>query len=322
MDTPSHLFANGDRMPLIGLGTWKSEPGVVGQAVREAVGLGYRHLDCAPIYGNEAEVGEALSELFGGGIRRDDLWVTSKLWNSKHLPPDVLPALKQTLHDLRLHHLDLYLMHWPVALRPSVHYPASGDDFLPIEQAPLAETWAAMEEAVDAGLVRHLGVSNFHAARVRELAAESRIAPEVNQVEAHPLLAQRGLLETCRELGVLITGYSPLGSPDRPARVRREDDPVLLEIPEILAMAEKYDASPAQVVLAWAVHRGSAVIPKSINPTRMRENLEAAAVPLDADDRNTIDALDRGRRYIDGSTWTMPGSPYTLEWLWGGQDRG
>lgn len=305
-------------MPKVGLGTWKSEPGVVAKAVREAVGIGYRHLDCSPIYGNEAEVGEALATLLDGGLARDDIWVTSKLWNSKHLPEDVLPALKQTLADLRLEHLDLFLMHWPIALRPDVSYPEKAEDFLPIEEAPLAETWAAMEEAVDAGLVRHLGVSNFHPGRLAEIASGARIAPEVNQVESHPLLAQNGLLETCRSLDVLLTAYAPLGSPDRPARVRREDDPVLLEIPEVLSIAGKHDITPAQVVLAWAIARGTSVIPKSVTPSRLRENLAAGSVRLDADDLAAIDALDRGRRYIDGSTWAMPGSPYTLDWLWGG----
>lgn len=317
MDGPTHVFENGDRMPLLGLGTWKSEPGELAPAIREAVGIGYRHLDCAPIYGNEAEVGEALADLFSkGGVRREELWVTSKLWNAHHLPGDVLPALKQTLRDLRLDHLDLHLMHWPVALRPGIGLPQGPEDFLAPAEAPLSETWAAMEEAVDAGLCRHIGVSNFNPHKLRALSNGARIPPAVNQVECHPYLAQRELLDLCRAQGILLTAYSPLGSPDRPARVRKDEDPVLLEAPEIQAIAGRLEVSPAQVLLAWALQRGTSVIPKSVSPARLRQNFEAQQLKLDPSDMTAIEALDRGLRYIDGSFWCPPGSPYTREWLW------
>ena len=304
-------------MPLFGLGTWKSEPGQVGAAVTEAIQMGYRHIDCAPIYGNEAEVGAAFEKALGGGdVRREDLWVTSKLWNAHHMPEDVIPALKQTLSDLRLEYLDLFLMHWPVALRPGSGLPQGPEDFLAPDEAPLSDTWGAMEEAVDAGLCRHIGVSNFNSLKLRRIIEGSRIRPAANQVECHPYLAQNELLATCREENVLLTAYSPLGSPDRPVRVRNESDPILLEAPEIVSVAEKHGVTTAQILISWALHRGTSVIPKSVSPERLRQNLEATKVTLDAGDLSVINSLDRGLRYIDGSFWCPPGSPYSLGWLW------
>ena len=304
-------------MPALGLGTWKSAPGEVGAALKEALEAGYRHFDCAPIYGNEAEIGETLGSAFrSGSVKREELWITSKLWNNRHLRADVLPALKQTLADLRLDYLDLFLVHWPIALRPDVIYPASGGDFLSPDEAPLEETWAAMEEAVDAGLCRHIGVSNFSPARLKRLIAGARIRPEVDQVESHPLLPQTGLLEVCREENVILTAYAPLGSPDRPARLQRGDDPPLRDAPLIETIATKHGISPAQVLLAWAVCRGTSVIPKSVNPDRMRQNLAAASVVLDAEDMLGLASLDQGYRFINGAIWAMEGSPYGLDWLW------
>jgi alcohol dehydrogenase (NADP+) len=317
MQIPSIELANGDRIPAIGLGTWKSDPGVVGSAVGEAIGLGYRHMDCAPIYGNEPEVGEALeAALTGGAVSRDELWVTSKLWNSCHFRDDVTPALEKTLGDLRLDYLDLFLIHWPIALTPGSGFPKSLDEFLPPEAAPIEETWAAMEEAVDAGLCRHIGLSNFNVPKLRHIRDGARIAPSVVQVESHPFLAQDDLLEACGEMGVAFTAYCPLGSPDRPERVRKESDPFVLQDPVIASIADKHGVSPAQVVLGWGVKRGTAVIPKTVTPSRLVENLESAAVPLDADDMAAIAGLDRGHRLIDGRAWCPEGAPYTQEWLW------
>lgn len=301
-------------MPALGLGTWKSEPGEVGSAVESAIRTGHRHLDCAPVYGNEAEIGEALKGIFREGVvARDELWVTSKLWNDKHLPGDVRPALEKTLADLHLDFLDLYLIHWPIALKPGKIFPESGDDFLASEDAPLEETWAAMEELVDDGLCRNLGVSNFSPARMRHLSESARHPVQVNQVECHPFLRQAELLETCEELSVALTAYSPLGSPGH-----KEDDPVVLDLPEVREIASSHGIHPAQVLLAWAVQRGTIAIPKSVNPDHQSSNLAAAELSLEPDEMARLDALDRGHRYIDGSIWALEGSPYSLDWLWQG----
>ncbi|KPK56776.1 MAG: aldo/keto reductase [Gammaproteobacteria bacterium] len=308
---------DGNRMPALGLGTWKSEPGVVGGVVREAIRTGYRHFDCAPIYGNEAEIGEAVqASITAGEVSREELWITSKLWNFNHLRADVVPGLKNTLSDLRLDYLDLFLVHWPVAHKPGVVFPETPDGFLSLEEAPLAETWAGMEEACNAGLCRHIGVSNFSVRKISGLLETASIRPAANQVECHPYFPQRELLRYCQAHDIILTAYSPLGSGDRPARIKREDEPVLLEDPVILEIAERHKLTPGQVLIAWALHRGTSVIPKSSNPGRLKENFAAASVELDDEAMAEIDGLDRDYRYVDGSFWCPPGSPYTLEELW------
>jgi alcohol dehydrogenase (NADP+) len=310
-------FARGDRMPLLGLGTWKSDPGLVGNAVREAIRLGYRHIDCASIYGNEREIGAAISEAISSGeVTREELWITSKLWCNSHGRENVEPALRRTLEDLQLDWLDLYLIHWPVAIRPGVGFPSSAEDLLPPDPTRLRETWEGMEAAQETGLTRHIGVSNFSIRKLEDLLQHSRIKPELNQVELHPLLQQPALLKFCTAAGIHLTAYSPLGSGDRPARLKAADEPVLLEHPVIAAIATEHQCSTAQVLLAWHLQRGIATIPKSVSPERLRENLAAAAIELSPADLDRIAALDQGLRLVDGSFWLMENSPWTLQSIW------
>lgn len=313
-------FKNGDTCPALGLGTWKSDPGEAGAALKNAIELGYRHLDCAAIYGNEAEIGEALAEIFAAGtVKREDLWITSKLWNAFHRFDDVLPAAQKTLADLRLDYLDLYLMHWPLAFNDGVHFPESGDDMLPLSECPLSETWSAMEKLVEQGLCRHIGVANFSIVKLKSLMDEVDHRPEMNQIEMHPYLQQSKMVEYCRQEKIHLTAYAPLGSGGRPEHLRGEDEPVLLEDPKIVTIAERLNATPAQVLLAWALERGTAAIPKSTNPQRLAENLAATEVELSKDDIEAINLLDRRRRYFDGTVWSFPGTTYTLETLWDGE---
>ena len=311
-------FANNDQMPILGLGTWKAEPGAVGAAVKEAIKLGYRHIDCAAIYGNEAEIGEALKDVFSEGVvKREDLWITSKLWNNAHTMQQVTEALENSLRDLQLEYLDLYLIHWPIVFRPGVVFAAKADEFMTLEEVPLAETWSGMEACVEQGLTRHIGVSNFNPDHLETIGQSARIKPEMNQVELHPYLPQPELLEYCRKKSIHLTAYSPLGSMDRPDALKGADEPSLLENETVTKIAEAHGYSPAQVLLCFAIERGTAVIPKSTNPARLAENLKAAELSLSQADMAALAQLESGFRYVDGSFFTSAGSPYTLEFLWG-----
>lgn len=311
-------FLNGDQMPIIGLGTWKSEPGQVYTAVTQAIEMGYRHIDCAAIYGNEKEIGQAIHDVIQKGIvKRSDLWITSKLWNSAHKYGAVEEALRKTLTDLQLDYLDLYLIHWPVVLKDDVVYPSKGSDFVPLSELPLEETWRAVIEMKDLGIIKHAGVSNCNSAKIEQLIAITGRVPEMNQVEMHPYLQQPELVEYCQSKNIHMTAYSPLGSNDRPSRYK-DLGPVLLEDKVVVQMAEDKGVTPAQILIAFAVHRNISVIPKSVNPKRLAENLAAKDVTLTAEEMETLYQLDKATRYIDGSIWMMEGSPYTKENLWEG----
>ena len=309
-------LSDGTEMPALGLGTWKSEPEQVYRAVRVALEVGYRHIDCAAIYDNEEEVGRALVDAFAAGdVQREDVWITSKLWNDSHAPEDVRPALEASLRKLRLDYLDLYLIHWPVALKRGTALPSGPEDFVPLSAVPLASTWEAMLALRQDALAREVGVSNFSNGQTVRIRDATGRAPAVNQIELHPYLQQNALLRACEELGVAVTAYSPLGSPDSAAFLGRKDDVVLTAHPVVTSIAEAHRATPGQVLIAWALARGTSVIPKSVNPGRIEENWGANDLELSLADMSAIAALDRHLRMIDGGFWFI-GETYSPETLW------
>jgi alcohol dehydrogenase (NADP+) len=311
-------LASGDAVPAIGLGTWKISEDEAFGVVQTAIESGYRHIDCARIYENEVPIGRGLEFcLRSGVIDRDSLWITSKLWNDSHRRQDVRPALEQSLLDLRLDWLDLYLIHWPVAHRRGVLHAETASDYETLEDIPLSETWLAMRECQKSGLCRNIGVSNFSRAAIEELISQTGIVPAVNQVEMHPYLPQNALLEYCHGKGIAVTAYSPLGSRDRPEDMKSAREPSLFRDPVIESHAQAIGISPASLLIAWAVQRGTIVIPKSANPQRIRENLAAAEISIPASVMQEIAGLDRHFRFVDGKFWEIDGGPYTAREMWG-----
>jgi alcohol dehydrogenase (NADP+) len=285
----------GVEMPLVGLGTWKSKPGEVEAAIKAGINAGYRHLDCAALYGNEKEIGSALKEVFGSVCKREDVFIVSKLWNTKHDPRDVRPACEETLRDLQLDYLDLYLIHYPFGYERGENLiPMNPDGSLRYSYVPIADTWKAMEELVDAGLVKHIGLSNFNSKQIDRIIAISRVSPAVLQVECHPYLTQKPLIQHCKDRNIVFTAYSPLGSPDRPWA--KPGEPSLLEDPKIVEIATKYNKSPAQILIRFQIERGVVVISKSSNPERIKQNFDVFDFHLTAEDISTLESFDRDWR--------------------------
>jgi len=310
-------FRNGDQLDILGLGTWKSKPGEVAEAVRSAIKIGYRHFDCAFIYMNEKEIGQAFADAFAeGDVKREDVWITSKLWNHCHKKEDVIPALKSTLADLQLDYLDLYLVHWPHVFKKDFMGASKAEETLPTSEVPHIETWREMEAAVELGLAKHIGVCNFNQHKLKALSEQATIIPEMNQVELHPLLHQSDLLEFCKENGTHVTAYSPLGSPDRSAEMKAADEPNLFEHPFIKELARKHNCTEAQIMIAWAMERGTAVIPKSVSPARQQQNFESTKIQLSEDDMKLMASADTDYRYVKGQFWAFEGTEYSIDWLW------
>ena len=303
-------LASGRQLPAVGMGFWKVGRDVAADVTQQAIENGYRHLDCACDYGNEAEVGQGIAAaLQSGTVTREQLWVTSKLWNTYHRPEHVRAACERSLRDLQLDYLDLYLIHFPIALKfvpfedrypPEWFFDPNADSpRLEPDAVPIHETWQAMEELVAAGLVKEIGVCNFGVSLLRDLLASAKIPPAVLQVELHPYLTQEKLLRFCSESGIAVTGFSPLGAQSYFALNMAGQDESVLESEPVRQIAATHNRTPAQVVLRWAVQRGTAVVPKTSRVERMRENLAIDDFSLTDDQMAAISALNRNRRFND-----------------------
>ena len=304
---PQRKLYTGATMPAVGLGTFGSDhvtPSQVAEAVKGAAAVGYRHFDCASVYGNEAEVGSALEEIVQGGIKREELWVTSKLWNDKHGEDDVIASCRKSLADLRLEDLDLYLVHWPF---PNFHPPgcdvsSRSPDAKPYIHESYMKTWRKMEDLVDMGLVRHIGTSNMTIPKLKLLLRDARIRPAVNEMELHPHFQQPELFKFVVENGIQPIGYCPIGSPGRPERDRTAEDTTPTEDPVIVKIAQAHGIHPAVVCIKWAVQRGQRPIPFSIH--HYRANLAGAAGdPLTDEEMGEIAGIDRNCRLIKGQVF-------------------
>lgn len=307
---PTIQLSTGDQLPVVGLGYWKISRPEAADVTLEAIRAGYRHFDCACDYGNEAEAGEGLGTALNRGLcRREDLWITSKLWNTYHARQHVRPALERSLQDLGLDYLDLYLVHFPIAQKfvPfDVRYPpewffdpAAASPRMEPARVPIGETWAAMEELVAAGLVRNIGVCNFGVSLLRDLLSSAKIPPAVLQVELHPFLTQEKLLWFCRQNKIAVTGFSPLGAESYMSIGMARSEESVLEQPAVRRAATAHRKSPAQIVLRWGVQRGTAIVPKTAQLLRLAENIALFDFELSAGEMQAISGLNRGRRFND-----------------------
>jgi alcohol dehydrogenase (NADP+) len=314
---PQRTLWTGKKMPAIGLGTFGSDRFSgedIARAVIGAAEVGYRHFDCARVYGNEHLIGASLEAIVAGGIPREDLWVTSKLWNDKHAPADVIPTFKESLRDLRLDYLDLYLIHWPFPNHheAGVDVTSRAPNARPYIHEEFMATWRELEKLVDQGLVRHIGTSNMTIPKLKLVLRDARIKPACNEMELHPCFQQAELFNFVRDNGIVPIGFAPIGSPTRPDRDKTPDDAVDIEDPAIQAIARRLGVHPATVCVKWAVQRGQVPIPFSIYRNEYLSNLRSTvSEPLTAEEMKAVEGAERNSRLIkgqvflwkDGQTW-------------------
>jgi alcohol dehydrogenase (NADP+) len=304
---PRRRLYTGAEMPAIGLGTFGSDnvsASEVAEAVKGAAAAGYRHFDCASVYSNESAVGASLEAIQRGGVRREELWITSKLWNDKHGEDDVIASCRQSMADLRVDYLDLYLVHWPF---PNFHPPgcdvtSRSEAAKPYIHANYMKTWRKMEELVEMGLVRHIGTSNMTIPKLKLLLGDARIKPAANEMELHPHFQQPELFAFVKASGLEPIGYCPIGSPGRPERDRTPEDTAPTTDPVIVEIAARHGIHPAVVCVKWAVQRGQTPIPFSVH--HYRANLAGVAGdPLSDAEMHAIVDLDRDCRLIKGQVF-------------------
>lgn len=311
---PFRTLYTGSKIPAIGLGTFGSDKysgAEIAEAVKGAVQVGYRHIDCAAVYGNESLIGQAVREIMDSGIKREELWITSKLWNDKHSEADVIPACEKTLKDLQLDYLDLYLVHWPFPNHhaPGVDVHARDPHAKPYIHENFMKTWRQMEKLVDAGMVKHIGTSNMTIPKLKLVLRDAKTKPAANEMELHPHFQQPELFKFVNDNGIVPIGYSPIGSPSRPERDRTQEDTVDIEDPVIVRIAERLGVHPAVVCVKWAVQRGQVPIPFSVRRSQYLSTIQAlVSDPLTDEEMQAIAGIDRNCRLIKGQVFLWEGA--------------
>ena len=312
---PRRTLYTGDTMPAIGMGTFgsdKYDPEVVSNAVAGAIRAGYQLFDCASVYGNEDRIGKVFKQAFEEGVvTREDLFITSKVWNDKHAPLDVLESCKKSLQDLQLESIDLYFVHWPFR---NYHSPGcSGDarnpDSRPFSVEQFMETWRAMESLVEKGMVRFIGMSNMTIPKLEAVLPLCQIKPVAIELEMHPCFQQPELFAYIKEKGIEPIGFSPIGSPSRPERDKTDTDITDIELPEIVTIAKARQVHPAIVCIKWAVQNGQTTIPFSVKEEKYIANLKCVTEdPLTDAEMEMIRKADKNNRLIKGQVFLWEGA--------------
>ncbi len=297
-------------IPKIGIGTFGSDrvdAESVSKAVEYALRHGYRHVDCASVYGNEAQIGTVLKKAFDEKVvSREEVWITSKLWNDMHSGEDVIKSCRQSLKDLQIDYFDLYLVHWPF---PNYHPPkcdvtSRSPNARPFVHEEYMRTWRMMEKLIDMGLVRHIGTSNMTVSKLSGVLRDARIKPYVNEMELHPAFQQKELLEFVKKNGIVPVAYCPLGSPGRPERDKTPEDVADMEEPIVKKIAEKHGIHPASVCLKWESGCGAVPIPFSTNPKNIDSNFKSVMEdPLSEEEMAEMEKVDRNCRLIKGQVF-------------------
>lgn len=297
-------------IPPVGFGLWKIPKDQCATVVYQAIKNGYRHFDSASDYGNEKEVGDGIKRAIDEGLcNRADLWITSKLWNTYHAKEHVQPAIEKSLSDLQLDYLDLYLIHFPIALEYvpfETRYPAqwffnpnAKSPGIKAAKVPLSETWAAMEQLIDKSLTKQIGVCNYNSGLLNDLLSYAKIKPAMLQIESHPYLTQEPLLRLCQQHGIAVTAFSPLGALSYVELDMASEQQSVLNQSIVKDTAQRLNKTPAQVVLRWGIQRGCSIIPKTSKEARMIENLSIFDFELNEQEMQSISALNKNQRFND-----------------------